>query len=168
MLQCWESQLPFGCECCWQYSLLCGLQYSCCIDLLPLLFLISSSRVVTQAGPPWSCGKAGCPPCRGKGSLSIVYTLLWSFIIYLGPVTAFWLIAPPFCVSPLELCISVSSLFLCLPILNILSNHVSGDRYLSSTKGQVLLCTISHLSCLSLPVCTVKPKGDPCCPSCNF
>lgn len=45
-LQPWESQFLFGCDCCWQYSLLSGLRYSCCLDLLPLLFLFSGSRTV--------------------------------------------------------------------------------------------------------------------------
>lgn len=110
-LQPWESQLLFGCECSWRYSLLSGLRYNYCLDLLPLLFLFSSSRTVTQAGPPRSCGEAGCPPCRGTGSLSLEPPrYLQSIILYFGPVTAPWIIMPPSCISLLELCVSVLSL----------------------------------------------------------
>lgn len=140
--------------------MLCGLQYSCCIDLLPLLFLISSSRVVTRAGPPWSCGKAGCPPCRGIGNLSIESPHYFGLLLYTLDQLASWLITPPSCISPLEPCISVSSLFLCLPILNIPSTHLSGDWYLSSTKGQAALCHLTSVLLGSLFLSAqLNPKG---------
>lgn len=107
-LQPWELQLFFGCERCWRYSLLSGLRYSCCLDLLPLLFLFSGSWTVTQAGPPRSCGEAGCPPLqRNRKPFHRVPTLLWSDFIPLASYSSLANYATLLCVTSRTLCLSV-------------------------------------------------------------
>lgn len=90
------------------------------------------------------------------------HTLHTTLVFYYIPWTSYSFLAnctTLLCLTSRTLHLSIS-LFLCLPILNILSSHLSGDWYWSSTKGQVVLRAISHLSCLSLFLSAqLNPKG---------